>query len=90
MAREAAIEAVRRVMPKLNLSEQTIPPDVLETLSVGRSDFLEALKRIQPSAMREVMVQLPQVRWSDVGGLDVSLPFGSFCERWMISNFGGY
>ncbi|GGO95314.1 CDC48 family AAA ATPase [Stakelama pacifica] len=70
LAREAAIEAVRRIMPKLNLSEQTIPPDVLETLSVGRSDFLEALKRIQPSAMREVMVQLPQVRWSDVGGLD--------------------
>ncbi|MBW4330747.1 CDC48 family AAA ATPase [Stakelama sp. CBK3Z-3] len=70
LAREAAIEAVRRVMPKLNLSEQTIPPEVLETLSVGRSDFLEAMKRIQPSAMREVMVQLPQVRWSDVGGLD--------------------
>ena len=70
LAREAAIEAVRRIMPRLNLSEQTIPPEVLETLSVGRSDFLEALKRIQPSAMREVMVQLPQVRWSDVGGLD--------------------
>ncbi|GAA4769899.1 CDC48 family AAA ATPase [Stakelama sediminis] len=70
LTREAAIEAVRRIMPKLNLSEQTIPPEVLDTLSVGRKDFLEALKRVQPSAMREVMVQAPQVRWDDVGGLD--------------------
>ena len=42
LAREAAIEAVRRIMPKLNLEERTIPPDVLETLSVTRDDFLEA------------------------------------------------
>ncbi|WNO53985.1 CDC48 family AAA ATPase [Stakelama saccharophila] len=70
LTREAAIEAVRRIMPKLNLSEGTIPPEVLDSLSVDRNDFLEALKRIQPSAMREVMVQAPQVRWGDVGGLD--------------------
>ncbi|PCD04524.1 AAA family ATPase [Sphingomonas spermidinifaciens] len=70
LAREAAIDAVRRIMPRLNLSEQTIPADVLDNLSVQRADFVEALKRVQPSAMREVMVQVPQVRWSDVGGLD--------------------
>ena len=70
LAREAAIEAVRRIMPKLNLEERTIPPEVLDMLSVTREDFLEALKRVQPSAMREVMVQAPQVRWEDVGGLD--------------------
>ena len=70
LTREAAIEAVRRIMPKLNLEEHTIPPEVLDELSVTREDFLEALKRVQPSAMREVMVQAPQVRWSDVGGLD--------------------
>ncbi|MFD1613361.1 CDC48 family AAA ATPase [Sphingomonas tabacisoli] len=70
LAREAAIEAVRRIMPKLNLEERTIPPEVLDTLSVTRDDFLEALKRVQPSAMREVMVQKPNVRWDDVGGLD--------------------
>lgn len=69
LTREAAIDAVRRIMPRLNLSEGTIPADVLETLSVTRNDFLEAMKRVQPSAMREVMVQAPQVRWSDVGGL---------------------
>jgi transitional endoplasmic reticulum ATPase len=70
LAREAAIEAVRRIMPKLNLEERVIPPEVLDQLSVSRDDFLEALKRVQPSAMREVMVEAPRVRWEDVGGLD--------------------
>ena len=69
LAREAAIEAVRRIMPQLDLEAQTIPPHVLESLSVTRDDFLEALKRVQPSAMREVMVQVPNIGWSDVGGL---------------------
>jgi transitional endoplasmic reticulum ATPase len=72
LAREAAIEAVRRIMPRLNLEERTIPAEVLDTLSVTREDFLEALKRVQPSAMREVMVQAPTVRWEDVGGLDAA------------------
>ncbi|PZO88041.1 MAG: AAA family ATPase [Sphingomonas sanxanigenens] len=70
LAREAAIEAVRRIMPRLNLEERVIPPDVLDSLSVTREDFVEALKRVQPSAMREVMVQKPTVRWDDVGGVD--------------------
>jgi transitional endoplasmic reticulum ATPase len=70
LTREAAIEAVRRIMPKLDLSSGTIPADVLENLKVTRDDFLEAMKRVQPSAMREVMVQAPDVRWGDVGGLD--------------------
>ena len=72
LAREAAIEAVRRIMPRLNLEERVIPPEVLDTLSVTREDFLGALKRVQPSAMREVMVQAPTVRWEDVGGLDAA------------------
>jgi transitional endoplasmic reticulum ATPase len=70
LAREAAIEAVRKIMPKLNLSDGTIPPEVLDELAVTREDFLDALKRVQPSAMREVMVEAPKVRWDDVGGLD--------------------
>ncbi|MBX3565329.1 MAG: CDC48 family AAA ATPase [Sphingomonas sp.] len=70
LTREAAIEAVRRLMPRLNLEDHTIPPEVLDTLSVTREDFLDALKRVQPSAMREVMVEAPRVRWEDVGGLD--------------------
>jgi transitional endoplasmic reticulum ATPase len=72
LTREAAIEAVRRIMPKLNLEEGTIPPEVLDTLSVTRDDFMTALKRVQPSAMREVMVQVPNVGWDDIGGLDAA------------------
>ncbi|MFW2831297.1 CDC48 family AAA ATPase [Sphingomonas sp. ID0503] len=70
LTREAAIETTRRIMPRINLDERTIPPEVLEELSVTRDDFLAALKRVQPSAMREVMVQAPNVGWGDVGGLD--------------------
>ncbi|MEJ5979446.1 CDC48 family AAA ATPase [Novosphingobium sp. PS1R-30] len=70
LTREAAIEAVRRIMPKLDLEAQTIPPEVLESLSVLREDFVAALKRVQPSAMREVMVQVPNIGWDDIGGLD--------------------
>ena len=70
LAREAAIEAVRQIMPRLDLEAKTIPPEVLDTLHVSRENFIEALKRVQPSAMREVMVQAPNVGWDDVGGLD--------------------
>lgn len=70
LTREAAIDAVRRIMPKLNLEEGTIPPEVLDNLSVTASDFEQALKRVQPSAMREVMVQKPDIRWDDIGGVD--------------------
>jgi transitional endoplasmic reticulum ATPase len=72
LVREAAIEAVRRIMPMLDLSDGagTIPPEVLDTLSVTRKDFEEALKRVQPSAMREVMVQAPNIGWEDIGGVD--------------------
>ncbi|WP_379548821.1 CDC48 family AAA ATPase [Qipengyuania sp. DSG2-2] len=73
LAREAAIDAVRRIMPRLDLDERTVPQEVLEDLCVTREDFLSALKRIQPSAMREVMVQVPQVGWDDIGGVDESI-----------------
>ena len=70
LTREAAIEAIRAIMPELNLEDGTIPAEVLDNLSVTRKDFEEALKRVQPSAMREVMVQAPTVGWDDVGGVD--------------------
>ncbi len=70
LAREAAIEAVRRIMPQLNLDERTVPQEVLDDLCVTREDFLAALKRVQPSAMREVMVQMPDVGWDAIGGVD--------------------
>ncbi|MFL6760005.1 CDC48 family AAA ATPase [Sphingomonas sp.] len=70
LTREAALEAVRRIMPKLNLADAAIPTEILDALSVEDRDFENALKRVQPSAMREVMVEAPTVRWDDVGGLD--------------------
>jgi transitional endoplasmic reticulum ATPase len=70
LTREAAIDSVRRIMPQLDLEAQTIPTEVLDNLSVTRQDFMEALKRVQPSAMREVMVQVPDIGWADIGGLD--------------------
>ncbi|PIK73435.1 AAA family ATPase, partial [Methylobacterium frigidaeris] len=68
LAREAAMDALRRVLPQINLKEG-IPPEILETLQVCREDFLNALKRVQPSALREIMIQVPNVTWDDIGGL---------------------
>jgi transitional endoplasmic reticulum ATPase len=70
LTREAALEAVRRIMPEINLGDGSLPTEVLDRLSVVASDFDNALKRVQPSAMREVMVQVPNIGWDDVGGLD--------------------
>ena len=70
LCREAALEAVRRIMPKINLAEDVIPTEILDALSVELRDFENALKRVQPSAMREVMVEAPTVGWDDIGGLD--------------------
>jgi len=70
LCREAALEAVRRIMPKINLAEDVIPTGILDALSVELKDFENALKRVQPSAMREVMVEAPTVGWDDIGGLD--------------------
>jgi transitional endoplasmic reticulum ATPase len=72
LTREAALEAVRRIMPKINLEEAVIPNEILDALAVDAADFENALKRVQPSAMREVMVQVPDVTWDDVGGLDTA------------------
>jgi transitional endoplasmic reticulum ATPase len=68
LAREAAMDAVRRVLPQINLREG-IPAKVLSSLRVCRGDFEGALKRVQPSALREIMIQVPNVTWEDVGGL---------------------
>jgi transitional endoplasmic reticulum ATPase len=70
LGREAAIDALRRNLPKINLEDREIPAEVLENLQVTREDFMNALKRIQPSALREIMIQVPNVGWDDIGGLD--------------------
>jgi transitional endoplasmic reticulum ATPase len=69
LSREAAMKAIRRFVPRMNLN-QAIPADVLASLKVSKNDFMEALKEITPSALREVYVEVPEVHWADIGGLD--------------------
>jgi len=71
LCKEAAMNSLRRILPEINLEEEKIPPEVLEKIRVTRKDFEEALKAIEPSAMREVYVQTPNVKWDDIGGLDM-------------------
>jgi len=68
LCKEAAMRALRRYMPDLT-TEDEIPPGIIEQMQVRREDFEEALKEIEPSSMREVLVELPAVSWSDLGGL---------------------
>jgi transitional endoplasmic reticulum ATPase len=70
LCREAAMKALRRYLPQFNLEEEEIPQEVLDELEVNNEDFLGALREIQPSAVREVFIEVPNVNWSDVGGLD--------------------
>ncbi|HIP58259.1 MAG TPA: AAA family ATPase, partial [Archaeoglobus profundus] len=70
LCKEAAMKALRRYLPKINLNSDEIPIDVLESIKVTMDDFKEALKEIEPSAMREVLVEVPKVTWDDIGGLE--------------------
>jgi transitional endoplasmic reticulum ATPase len=69
LCKEAAMHALRRMLPKIDI-EKEIPQEVLDTLQITGDDFTEALKNIEPSAMREVFVEVPDIKWEDVGGLD--------------------
>ena len=68
LAREAAMNALRRYLPEIDL-DKPIPTEVLRKMEVKMKDFKEALKSIEPSALREVLVEIPKVRWDDIGGL---------------------
>ena len=71
LGREAAMETLRRILPQINLDGGgEIPREVLDSLKVTRDDFLNALKRVQPSALREIMIEAPNVEWNDIGGLE--------------------
>ncbi len=71
LAKEAAMSALRRVLPDISWKKQAeIPEDVLEKLKVTKKDFQNGLKVVEPSAMREVLIEVPNVRWSDIGGLE--------------------
>ena len=70
LAKEAAIRALRRILPEINLEAENIPVDILNKIIVKMADFQDALKEVDPSAMREVLVEIPDVTWEQIGGLE--------------------
>ncbi|MFA6489991.1 MAG: CDC48 family AAA ATPase [Candidatus Micrarchaeia archaeon] len=69
LTKEAAMKVLRRILPKIDL-EQEIPVEILDNLKVTREDFFNALREVRPSALREVFIEKPNVRWTDIGGLE--------------------
>ncbi|MDG6925665.1 MAG: CDC48 family AAA ATPase [Nitrososphaerota archaeon] len=70
LCKEAAMKTLRRMLPVLKLGEERLSPEILDKLIVTMSDFEEALKDVMPSAMREVYLETPDVKWADIGGLE--------------------
>ncbi|RLE74696.1 MAG: AAA family ATPase [Thermoprotei archaeon] len=70
LCREAAMKALRRILPEIDLDKDEIPSEILERLEVRMEDFMNAFREITPTALREIEVEVPNVRWGDVGGLE--------------------
>ncbi len=69
LAKEAAMRSLRRILPEIDLNEDKISTEILQKIQITSEDFREALKEVSPSALREVQVQIPNISWDDVGGL---------------------
>jgi len=69
LCREAAMNSLKRILPKIE-KDKEMPTEILEHIKVTKEDFIAALKVVQPSALRDVLVEVPNVRWSDIGGLE--------------------
>ena len=70
LAKEAAMRSLRRILPEIDLDEEKISSEIIQKIKITNEDFRDALKEVRPSALREVQVQIPNVSWDDVGGLD--------------------
>ncbi|MGA7043940.1 MAG: CDC48 family AAA ATPase [Nitrososphaeraceae archaeon] len=69
LSKEAAMRALRRILPEIDLASESIPADTLKKIIVTMQDFTDVIKEMEPSAMREVFVEVPDVKWEDIGGL---------------------
>jgi len=72
LTKEAAMAALRRVLPDVDLEAEEIPREVLNNIQVTKDDFKNALKDMQPSTMREVLIEKPNVKWEDIGALETA------------------
>src|SRR4030042_842088 len=70
LSREAAMRALRRVLPNIDLEAESIPMEVLNSITVDMTDFMSAYREMQPSTLREVLIESPNVKWEDIGGLE--------------------
>ena len=70
LIKEAAMRSLRRILPEIDLSSQKISPEKLKEIKITKQDMNEAVREAHPSAMREILVQIPETKWDDVGGLD--------------------
>jgi transitional endoplasmic reticulum ATPase len=70
LSREAAMKALRRYLPDMNIEEERVPPEILEKMEVTMDDFSNAFREVTPTAMREVYIEVPSVHWDEVGGLE--------------------
>jgi transitional endoplasmic reticulum ATPase len=70
LSKEAAMRSLRRILPDIDLQADVIPPELLNKLTVTRDDFLQAYREMEPSTLREVLIEKPNVKWDDIGGLD--------------------
>ena len=69
LSKEAALHALRRILPEIDFQAESVPAEILDKIIVNMNDFEESLREIEPSAMREVLVEVPNVKWEDIGGL---------------------
>jgi len=90
LCREAAMHALRRVLPDIDLQEQRIDPEILEKLFVTSNDFMDSMKSINPSALREVFIEVPNVHWEDIGGLDELKESLKEVVEWPLSNISSF
>ena len=86
LTKEAAMKALRRYLPEIDLDEEDIPPSLIDRMIVKREDFRGALAEVEPSAMREVLVELPKITWDDVGGLEDAQQQVSESVEWPLTN----
>jgi transitional endoplasmic reticulum ATPase len=91
LAKEAAMSSLRRVLPEIKWREQEeLPREIIEKLIVTKEDFENALKMVEPSAMREVLVEIPKVKWTDIGGLEEVKQALEEMIEWPLKNPEGF